>query len=501
MSIIIRTQPPLLTPVYNPMIIACDSTNQTQESFSFVADIKARGTTVTRMKVPVNPQGYGVFDIQRHIENSVSFDFNPNQNYFSVATQSMATYSVSFSEEYRYFFNFYDNTFLPGGKVGFVSFIQTSPLDNIPLLSVDQQIVVEQTDTTPTNPSYNGIATITGITYSNAYDGNDRWLIETDVNYGVSSPVEGGKISLANFELTTVGVTASITEQDAFNGVLSFLDEQTWDYTDYMATSTSPYGEFLTNTPDGYELDINDRMWLNLYQRTNSSTNFLYIQTNNGTYSVTNTFNTPATIDQQRLLRVGVGPYQLTNATASISVISGTLPIITSTTKEISIYTKNAGGFQTIATKTFKIKDKCSKYEKIQLVFLDKLGSFIPFTFELVNKHNLSITRAEYQQHYGQYAPASNNWKYNTWDRGKKSLDTQVVESYTINSNWVNQSTSDYLMELFTSPEVYWIKENGTTIAISITSNQTERKQTINDQIINYQLTFEISNKNNQQRG
>jgi hypothetical protein len=191
----------------------------------------------------------------------------------------------------------------------------------------------------------------------------------------------------------------------------------------------------------------------------------------------------------------------LTTATSSLTVLTGTLPVITASTKEIKIYTKNSGGAQTIATKTFKVKNKCSKYEKIQLVFLDKFGSFIPFTFELVNKHNFAITRADYQQHYGQYAPASNNWKYNNWDRGKKSLDTQVVESYTINSNWVNQSTSDYLMELFTSPEVYWINEVGTTVAISITSNQTERKQTINDQVINYQLTFEVSNKNNQQRG
>lgn len=496
MAITIRTQPPLLTPVYNPMIIAVDSTNQTQESFNFVADIRARGTLVTRMKVPVNPQGYGVFDIQRHIENSVSYDFNPSVNYFAIATQSMATYSVAFSEEYRYFFNFFDNLFLAGGKVGFLGLLNGAQ----PLFTIGQQIVVEQTSPTPTNPSYNGLTTITDI-YQIIDGGGTRWVINTNTDYGLASPVEGGKISLANFQLTTVGVTASIPESDAFNGVLSFLDEQTWNYTNYMATSTAPLGKFLTSAPDGYELDVNDRMWLNLYQRTNSSTNFLFIETNNGTYRVTNTFNSPATVDQQRLLRIGVGPHQLTTATSSLTVISGTLPVITASTKEMKVYLKNAGNFQTIATKTFKVVNKCSKYEKIQLVFLDKLGSFIPFTFELVNKHNLSITRADYQQHYGQYAPASNNWRYNTWDRGKKSLDTQVVESYTINSNWVNQSTSDYLMELFTSPEVYWINESGTTIAISITSNQTERKQTINDQIINYQLTFEVSNKNNQQRG
>jgi len=453
MAITIRTQPQLLTTVYNPMIIAATSSNQSEESFSFVADIRARGVVVTRMKVPVNPQGFGVFDIQRHIENSISYDFSPTVNYFSVATQSMATYSVSFSEEFRYFFNFFDNTFVAGGKVAFVGFLGGAQ----PLFSVGNSIVVDQTAANPTNPQYDGLAIITGITQSNILGDGLRWSISTNKDFGASSPAEGGKISLANFQLTTVSVTASIPESDAFNGVLSFLDEQTWNYTNYMATSVSPLGKFLTNVPDGYELDINDRMWLNLYQRTNNSANFLHIETNNGTYRVTNTFNSPATVDQQRLLSVGVGPYQLTTATSSLTVLTGTLPVITASTKEIKIYTKNSGGAQTIATKTFKVKNKCSKYEKIQLVFLDKLGSFIQFTFELVNKHNFAITRADYQQHYGQYAPASNNWKYNNWDRGKKSLDTQVVESYTINSNCVNQSTSDYLMELFTSQEVYWI--------------------------------------------
>ena len=132
---------------------------------------------------------------------------------------------------------------------------------------------------------------------------------------------------------------------------------------------------------------------------------------------------------------------------------------------------------------------------------MDKKGSFVPFTFNKVNRHNKNYNRVDYQQHYGKYAPASNNWGYNTYDRGRKSIDNQITEVYTVISDWVNQSTSNYLMELMESPEVYWVKEDGVTVAINITSNATERKQTINDQVINYTLTFELSNKNMVQRG
>jgi hypothetical protein len=141
---------------------------------------------------------------------------------------------------------------------------------------------------------------------------------------------------------------------------------------------------------------------------------------------------------------------------------------------------------------------------------MDKMGSFIPFNFNLVSRQNKNINKTDYQQFYGSYAPASQNWTYNSWDRGRKSLDTVTTDIWTLNSDWVNGDTSDYLMELFESPEVYLVtlnpitEEEGATYtvqAINVTVQNIERKQIINDQIINYTLTFELSNKNSSQRG
>jgi hypothetical protein len=491
MSITIRKQPVELSPVYNQMMIVATSSNQTQNSFQFIGDIYCNGVNVTRMKVPVNPDGFGVFDLHKHIENKVSFDFDPNANYFTRATSSFATYSVNFSEEWRQEWKFTDNFFSTTapyvGKVGFYG--PTEPYFNL-----GDEIFVAQ-NVGYTNPTYEGNSIVVAKTFS---AGN--WKITTDQAFYTSSPTNSGTMSLANFGLNIVSTTASTGKLYAFNGVLSYLDYMNWDYTYYTAKTTAPYGNFLSTTPDSYELNLDSRMWLNLYQNVTNSIGKVYIKTNLGTYSISNTF-TSVTTDNNRLLRIGVGPYQLLNATASITTGSYTLPVMNSTTTEMTIWVENTSNQRTIATKTFKIKENCSAYEKIQLVFLDKLGSFIPYTFNMVNRHNKTINKTDYQQHYGSYAQSSNNWNYKSYDRGRKTLDIVVLDQYIINSNWVNQSTSNFLMEMFESPEVYWIKEDGVTIAINIISNQVERKQTINDQVINYTLTFELANKNMTQRG
>ena len=113
----------------------------------------------------------------------------------------------------------------------------------------------------------------------------------------------------------------------------------------------------------------------------------------------------------------------------------------------------------------------------------------------------MNIEKTNYQTDYGKYAPASSGWKYNSYDRGTSSLDTVVTDTYRVTSNWITEADSEWLMQIFTSPEVYWVKEDGTSVAINITTSSVERKQKINDQLINYTLEFQLSNKNKQQLG
>jgi hypothetical protein len=493
MSITIHKSPQDLSPVYNQMIIAVTGSYQSQANHQFIATLFVNGSQVSRLKVPANPDGYGVFDIHKHVENRITYDFNPNWVGLNIATNSFATYSLTLAEEFRYQWGFYDNAF----NSGYVAFLGPTGSAQ-PLFSVDDDIIVAQTDGF-TNYLYEGLATITAVDFITA---SSIWRITTNKPFGVSTGAEGGTISLANYQLTTVTSTQSIGENFAWGGVYGYLDFINYDENNYIPNSTTP-SNWLTNVPQNWEMDLDDRMWLLAYKDASNQQKDLMIQTNNGTYRITSVYSVNVeTQPNKRLISAAVGPWHLINATSSITATgTASFPMIDANTKTYSVWYRNQILQQDTETLTFKIKDVCSKYEKIQLVFIDRLGSFIPYTFYRVNRNNKAITRTDYQQIYGQYAPASQAWEYNTWDRGKKSLDTVITETYTIISDWVNQATSDFLMELYESPEVYWIKEDGTTIAINLKTSNIEKKQTINDQIINYTMEFELSNKNNTRRG
>lgn len=486
MSITIHKQPQELTPVYNQMVIAVTGSYQTQPNYQFVASLYVDGTLASNIKVPVNPDGYGVFDIQRHVENQVTHTFEPDYLGWTQAVASVATYSVNFSEEFRYEWRFIDNAF-DNGSLAFVGITGSSE----PLFNVGDQIVVAQ-DGGFTNYSYEGSSYIIGITLSGS-----NWVITTDKSFGSNSPAEGGTISLANYALTTVAGGATISTQFAWNGVYSWLDFINYDYTDYVPDTGTPC-QWLTNVPDNWEVGTQSRMRLQLYKNAANQQKDLLVQTNRGIYRLTG-YSTGS--DNDRITQIGVGPWDIINGSASFITGTSSYPIFDDNTATYSVWVRNQILQQDTETKVFKLKDWCSRYEQIQLVFMDKLGSFVPYTFNKVNRHTKQMTRTDYQQIYGSYAPSSQAWEYNSWDRGRKRLDLVVNDVYVINSDWVTQTTSDYLMELFESPEVFWIKEDGTTIAITITDQSVERKQTINDQIINYTLTFELSNKSNTQRG
>ena len=635
MAISIKKQPQELTPVYNQMLIAATSSSDSEPNFQFVTDLVVRGETSSRIKIPVNPEGYGVFDIHRHIQNEITFDFNPESLYFNTATNSFATYSAFLSEEYRNEWRFIDNLFITGSFVGFVGY-------GLPFFGVGEEISILQ-DGGATYLSYNGDTIVTGITATASYGtfSGDLYIVETNKTYLGSSAVNPGSIFLSNRRLYITPIQASFSKW-AFNGVESFVDFINYDYETYNATWSG--SEFLTNVPDNWKVDRESNMWLNLWSDDINKVHKAIITTETNEIEIIND-------KTSQNLQLGVGTNQLQfeaftiGSTASLRTLSRTAPIVRTgdmisatnsyytvrvigemidnatklsefngatltlndedgpdgsvdtafkvdfvdpntapsngvrtlslrtpitagNTYRVSVWAKSVsatasfrflysdpvtispnnditdqwgyysytfttgspvtvntirlipkaptptpeGGYSvyfwnlnveidTIEPKTFIINDKCSRYEKIQLIFLDKRGSFIPYTFNMVNRNNKTISRSTFQQNYGRFAPASNDFEYNTWDRGVKTLDVVTMDEWVVNSDWVNQNESDFLMTLFESPEVFWYKENGDIIAVNIKTTNIERKQVLNDLVINYTLTFETSMKDRKQNG
>ena len=508
MAITIALKPQQLQPTYNPIIVVATSSNQNNDGFLMIGDLWVNGVNVTRMRVSPDPSGYCLFDIHKHIENRTGFDFDPNNRGVTPATYSQATYSVRLGEEWRPTWNFVDNIFLTGGYVGFIGAAGDNPQ---PQFSSSNSIVVNQTQPF-TFSQYNGATTITQIIASSSvpgYPGN-RWIIKIPKPYLGSTPPNGGTINLLGFNtfvnsnIANVGETSSVANQKwVFNGVQSFLEDISWNSLAYTAGATTSAGtaSWLTNAPDGWTVGTASNLWLHAYSKNYGDIKRVYIKTDQGIFYYVNNFLNPLYTNKEPIIQAAVGPNQLSQSTPALNILSGALPAFASTTKEYEVWCEDGAGACSIKPILFKIKDYCSRYEKIQLLFVDKFGSIISFIFNMVNRETRSINRVSYSQHYGQYAPSSQSWQYNTWDRGKKTLDNQITQTWTINSDWVNEVDSEFLMTLFESPEVWWLKDDGTTVAINLTVQSIERKQTINDLVINYQLTFELSQKNNAQKG
>lgn len=504
MAITLIKQPQQLQPVYNEMIIVVSSTFSSEENFNFLATIKVDGVIIANISFPVNPDGYGVLDLHRHLQGLVTDDFNPpTQQGFIDARNSYVKYEVEIRETFRpkWFYQFSLNyqTPPPGGPYpNTLDLIGAVGLDPTEYFNVGDLITIVQ-EPPYLVPQNNGITTIAGFSYDVV---NNYWVVTTNKPFiAPSSQTQGGYVTTVNFNNVVLTTFVGVTGLDAFNGVRSFVEFNDWDSQEYDANQISPLGvgQWLTNMPEPYHIQTNSNIWLNAYSSVNDLIGYLKVQKGPAEYYLINPLETAG----ENLFKVNVSPESL-NA-ADLKDAAGNEPPVPIDLSDgdcyfVSIVDDPLTG-NTIAPRQICIKDNCSRYEDIQLVFMDKLGSFIPFHFYLVHRHNKSIARETYQKDYGKYAPASNNWKYNNWDRGTKTLDTRVTDVYIINSDWVNQTTSDFLMTLIESPEVYWFKENGDVVGINLTVSSIERKQTINDQLVNYTLTFELSNKDKQQIG
>ena len=68
-------------------------------------------------------------------------------------------------------------------------------------------------------------------------------------------------MSLANFGLNILSVTASTGQLEVWNGVETFQDFINYDYTDYIPNATTP-AEWLTNVPQNYKIGTQSQMKL-----------------------------------------------------------------------------------------------------------------------------------------------------------------------------------------------------------------------------------------------
>jgi hypothetical protein len=107
-----------------------------------------------------------------------------------------------------------------------------------------------------------------------------------------------------------------------------------------------------------------------------------------------------------------------------------------------------------------------------QLIYLDRMGSWQSFAFQLKTYEKGQITREQYNQHIdGQVV--STEWVGVVLQKGFRTYNTNVTKTFELNTNYMDQTDANRFQELLTSPQVYYYSVSSNKLCACIIENNT----------------------------
>ena len=425
----IIAQPQDFTPAYNECKFIIDSTNKNKLGFRYIFEVF---DSVTNLRIgyykalPTFGTGYGEQDLSKLLSNNVSFDFNPSITTFYDASNSYFGYDVKFGEEYIFDLSY---TASLADNSGNVRITATHPFQ------VGDQVNITQADGGVANPGVEGLHTVIAITGTTNFTINALWS-------GVTDATINGVVEYADKRKTIDLDIESTLDKFVFNGVYSWLEFPYWDETDYELDGVTK--EWLTDQPQEFSCTPGQDLWLNMRGFGVAPSGKVYFQNDNGDLF------SKVVAGSETIKGVAVGP----NNYGSLTVVSGTAPLVKNDTKSYEVWYVDG---LTPTQKSIKYKvniDRRMLISESHIVFLDRLGSWSSFAFQLKAYERGSINR----QTYNQDVPGSvvdGQWQYKSYEQGTININTEVTKLYDLSTNFMTEAEGEYFQQLLTSPQTY----------------------------------------------
>lgn len=484
-SVSLQQSPQLYSPVNSELWYKIDSGSSSVVGWKYVIDTyrvdQANPSTysfVGRFKLPPSPAGYCVFSPHKVLKSFITNPLNFTITQITANTQSIVGYGTSLGFEYnpniRYNSSFTYSVAGVGVMFGFNTGTISHGLQSGDTITINK-------DVKTVNPQIDGVSVVLASTASNTFVTN---IYSSALPTGFT---ESGTV-------TSVMRTSAYNTADtkyAFNGTRQYT-ENSKDFGDYYLVqyddgTSSIKTKFLTNYDD-YKPIFTDQYEAAGFLGDISSTNIpaypfnrLYIKTYDsnmilsGSYSLTQSI---AVGTQYRRWDCPVG-------TKNLAAMGVTLSNITYYTVSVG-YSFSTANPISRATVKRKIVSGCAPYDNIRIAFLNRLGAYEFWNFNMDSKKSLNINRTEFKK----VLP----WNYSIGDRQNTVLSTKVEQTYTANTDWISEYDYNFLEELVTSPEVYIIDEApNNKLPIVITDTSFISKTAVRDRIFNFTINFKFA--------
>jgi len=468
-STTIIAQPQQLMPAYNPIKYIIDNTNKNEPGFRYIFSIypatgsHTSATLVAQYRVlPVYGTGYGEQDISMLMQSLVTY--NESGIYNSVTydiSESWYQYDVDLGYEYIDNIDYTDPLTIDGLNTNITS-------NTAHGFIVGDQIVITQVSPGADNPALEGLHTVISVTNSTNFTVNVLWSTITNININ-------GNVTYADLRKTQVLDDSLITNKEVFNGAYN-----NWTNTGNQSNAF-PSAYFLAN-------GANDLLMTSNYADVNYpvsaflNAKFYY---NLRVYAGANYDVEWYDMDDNLLDNVSFNP-----ASDGIwAVFVG--PTSLNVTVDYYVLIYNNAGF-TAEPYYFTYDNRCTINDQ-QLIYLDRMGSWQSFAFQLRTYEKGQITREQYNQHIdGQVL--STQWVGVNLQKGFRTYNTNVTKTFDLNTNWMDQYDATRFQELLTSPQVYYLL-NGAEIfaACTIEATSFEVFSQKNKKLIKQSVTIKLA--------
>lgn len=352
--------------------------------------------------------------------------------------------------------------------------------------------------------------------------------IEEDVNWDVYDVTDAPnslycyKYTITEYIDDTSNDTYSSDELFAYRGVVQY--GTFFNYDDYSCVNSGDTGNFLTNFPQTktYKIDEYDTVNTFFGSFTGETSGFttgwdrVYYNVHEkggrlGQYFIYYT-GTTAEDTLGKMVTIPSGPKNINDACINNNMWSWnetsgytlqTDPIIVegdaaTSTDYYEIDLKYSGyTISPINTTTVNtlirvdIDEDCYRYTGVQFLWLGELGSYETHTFRLKDRKNFETDRVTYNKPLNNIS--NNSYTYNLGDRSEDILYINSREYHKVYSGYINDDdVNDKLMELYTSPDVYIIK-NDNIYPIIIINNNIESFNIENDKTWIHEITFRMA--------
>ena len=287
------------------------------------------------------------------------------------------------------------------------------------------------------------------------------------------------------------GPSAISTVKSVWNGGVKKTDWFDFDYEDYDTSQSSK--NFLTSAPSTQYINSDQSAFL--YFFTSSTLTNITIKS----YDSDGVLVSSGTIDASNITNkygyVACGTYDIENSDPSVWLTGNPATILNGA----SYYTVNTAlGGVTSNLITFYIDAKCSKYTPVRLHWLNRLGGFDSFNFNLKSEENTDIKRSTYMQE--EHSFTGTRWQYTKKSRGTTDYHIGTQDKLTVNTDYLTEAESVWMEDLATSPVIYQ-EINNELIAMSGKPKRIAKQTSLNNKLMQYTFELDYSLTNTRQRG